>query len=266
MDNLFKTIDNIAIDIKNRVFDNYHELSDSGDILNYCNKVIIEDFSKLDNIKGVISNKDKELKTINEEGEIIVSYIAIDSLELLELSFSVGSLFGFYKGGLCADNLIGSSYITYGPTFQVMHTKDGRTEFHIYDDYIFKKQPPLSLSNKGKINSTAGDIKDFEDNHKKLIQNLFNSGYRLRLSNSFVLDMHQIIFKKGGLYSNPSMEQELLFELYPFALIIESLGGEAIDGKNRILDIKLEDKLDKKSPIYIGSKDEISLVKEYLNN
>jgi fructose-1,6-bisphosphatase I len=103
--------------------------------------------------------------------------------------------------------------------------------------------------------------------HKSLIESFFAEGYRLRFSDSLTLDTHQILFKKGGIYSSPKTESapngelELLFEAYPIAFILELVNGEAIDGVQRILDIKAED-LHQKTPIYFGSKYEIEKVKQ----
>ncbi|MEA3315813.1 MAG: hypothetical protein U9Q30_08165 [Campylobacterota bacterium] len=277
MNYLLDVVEKIAINIKSEVFDNYHgffKLNNSKetkkDILNYCNNMIEEELSELDTIKGFISKEDKELKIINNSGEYIISYVSIDNIDLLELAFSVGTIFGVYKDSISSNNLITSAYITYGPSFQLVYaSKDtNEVEFYIFDEYKFRKEPPFHLNNKGKINSTGGDINTFPQYHKDLVSKLFNNGYRLRLSNSFTLDIHQIIFKRGGLYSNPSLDNELtiLFELYPISLIIELLDGESIDGYNRILDIELNGDYNRKTPFYIGSKDEISLTREYINN
>jgi len=113
----------------------------------------------------------------------------------------------------------------------------------------------------------GGDVTTFDTNHKTVMQNFFNDGYRLRFSNSLSLDTHQILFKRGGIYSSPATAKDpngildLVFEAYPIANIIELAGGEAIDGKNRILDIDLNNNLAKKTPIFFGSKNELSKVK-----
>lgn len=276
MDNLLESIKNIAINIKDEVFDNHHnfvKLNDyietKKDVLKYCDNMIEEELSKIDNIKGFILKNDKEVKIINNKGKYIVSYVSIDNIELLELAFSIGTIFGIYKDNISSDNLISSAYITYGPSLQLVYgSKDNnKVEFYILDKDKFREEPSFYLNNSGTINSTAGDVSTFPQYHKDLIKKLFDNGYRLRVSNSFTLDIHQIIFKKGGLYSNPSADNDLtlLFELYPISLIIELLNGESIDGYNRrILDIDLDEDYNKKTSFYIGSKDEIALTKEYI--
>ena len=126
------------------------------------------------------------------------------------------------------------------------------------------------LNEKGKINSTAGKRSEFSKEHIELLDSFFNEGYRLRFSNSLALDTHQILFKKGGLYSSPATASNpegtlnVIFEAFPIAFIMELANGAAIDGNKRILDIKSPD-LDQKTPIYFGSKAEIKKVKELLS-
>jgi fructose-1,6-bisphosphatase I len=178
-------------------------------------------------------------------------------------------IFNELKNLLKSENLIASSYITYGPTLQILFasTEKGLEFFNFdYDKNIFIKQDSFKLNNKGKINSTAGDFTTFSDSHKKLMDSFFNDGYRLRFSNSLVLDTHQILFKRGGLYSSPITKKDengilnLLFEAYPISFIIELAGGKATNGLKRILDIEISADLSQKTAIYFGSNDEMEKV------
>ena len=153
----------------------------------------------------------------------------------------------------------------------VFASKDEGVKYFSNEHGEFVQQDSLTLENKGKINWTAGIQNEFDLKHQELLQSFFNDGYRLRFSDSLALDTHQILFKRGGLYSSPSTSKDpngtldLAFEAYPISFIIELAGGVSIDGKNRILDIKLEDDISKKTPIYFGSKDELEKVKNSFN-
>ena len=189
-------------------------------------------------------------------------------MELLDLNFSLGTIFTIYEDSIKASNIRISSYVTYGPTFQIVFASDNKgVQFFTYDGTLFIEQESFILNEKGNINSTAGDILHSDKKHKALIKNLFDNGYRLRFSNSLVLDTHQILFKRGGLYSSPATSinlngiVNLVFEAYPISYIIELANGKSIDGQNRILDIKLIDELTQTTAIYFGSKQEINLIK-----
>ena len=219
-------------------------------------------------IKGAIGKDKKQLCFINENGKYLVSYVSIDNIELLDVDFSLGSIFTIYENEMDAQHIKAAMYITYGPTFQlVFASKNEGVKFFSYKNNEFVQEESFSLENKGKINSPSGMQSQWTPSHKALIESFFGEGYRLRLSNSLTLDTHQILFKKGGIYSSPKTtdfpngELELLFEAYPIAFILELIDGEAIDGTRRILDIKAED-LHQKTPIYFGSKYEIGKVKQ----
>lgn len=273
---VYNAITNIATQIENNVFINYDNFTNDtkndeqihSDIYNYCSQIIEREFEYLKNVKGIIGKDKKQFCAVNpQNGKYLVSFVAIDNIELLDLNFSLGTIFGIYEDEFEADNLKAAIYITYGPTFQlVFASKDEGVKYFSNEHGEFIQQDPLELLNKGKINSTAGKTNEFSDSHKQLINKFFNDGYRLRFSNSLALDTHQILFKKGGIYSspttpsNPEGELEVIFEAFPISFIIELANGEAIDGEKRILDIK-EPKLHQKTPIYFGSKDEIEIVK-----
>lgn len=275
---VYNAITNIANDIEKNVFVNYDNFVKEGksasdihnDIYSYCSNSIEKEFEYLKSVKGVIGKDKKQFCTINEKGKYMVSFVAIDNIELLDLNFSLGTIFGIYENEFSAQNLKAAIYITYGPTFQlVFASKDEGVKYFSNEHGEFIQKDPLELSNKGKINSTAGVFNEFDPKHKELINKFFDEGYRLRLSNSLALDTHQILFKKGGIYSSPSTPSnpqgtlELIFEAFPISFIIELANGEAIDGKNRIMEIESSD-WHQKTPIYFGSKDEIAFVKEFL--
>lgn len=275
MNKVFNAVSNIATDIENNVFANYDQFvvtdnlaQTNINVQQYCDKLAKEEFLKVDLIKALVTQDDKKTELLNEDGKYIVSFIAIDNINLLDLGFSVGSIFGIYEQEIEGHSLIAGCYVTYGPTFQLVYaTKTRGVEFYAFDGEKLVLVEPFTLENKGKINSTDGDVATFDEKHKVLLQGLFDEGYRLRLSNSLALDMHQILFKRGGLYSSPKTEKDpngrfdLVFEAYPIAYIIELAGGEAIDGKNSISDLKIDGDISKKTPIYFGSKYEIGKVK-----
>jgi len=275
---VFNAISNIAVVIEKDVFKNCTDFLTNKrdeeihhDVYTHCTVIIEKEFEKVRSIKGAIGKDKKQLCLINESGKYLVSYVSIDTIELLDVDFSLGSIFTIYENEMDAKNIKAAIYITYGPTFQlVFASKNEGVKFFSYKNNEFVQQESFLLENKGKINSPSGLQSRWSKEHKDLIESFFGEGYRLRLSNSLALDMHQILFKKGGIYSSPKTtdfpngELELLFEAYPIAFIFELVNGEAIDGKRRILDIEASD-LHQKTPIYFGSKYEIEKVKKFLN-
>lgn len=274
MEEILNSIVAIAKDIEKNVFSNYDSfvkdtLEQTNNSINeFCNTLAKDEFAKVSSIKALVSKNDKKIVSLNDDGKYIISFVDIDNIELLDLNFSLGTIFGIYEGEIESSNLVASCYVTYGPTFQyVLATKENGVQFFSWDGKEFKEQESFKLDQKGKINSTGGDVTTFTAEHKALVQALFDDGYRLRFSNSLALDTHQILFKRGGLYSSPKTTKdldgtlELVFEALPICFIIELAGGESYDGKNSILEIKVDDNLSKKTPVYFGSKSEMEKVK-----
>lgn len=275
---VFNAISNIAVTIEEDVFQSCTDFLDVSksdeeihhNVYEHCRRVIENELEQVKSVKGAMGKDKKQLCTINSEGKYLVSYVAIDNIELLDVDFSLGSIFAIYENEFNATSLKASIYITYGPTFQVVFaSKEEGVKFFSYKHGELVQKESFTLETKGKINSTAGVQSQWSPEHKALIKSFFDDGYRLRFSNSLTLDTHQILFKKGGIYSSPATTTypngilELLFEAYPIAFIMELVNGEAIDGKERILDIECTE-FHQKTPIYFGSKDEIQRVRAFL--
>jgi len=276
---VFNAITNIAEDIEKNVFvdcDRFISNGLSDEDMNekvraYCSSVIEREFKRVKSVHSFIGKRHKNQKINNENGRYKISYVSIDNVDLLDVDFSLGSIFGIYENEMDAFHLKAAMYITYGPTFQlVFASKSEGVIYFSFEDGEFIERDPLSLENEGKINSTAGLASEWSDEHRELLDTFFNKGYRLRFSDSLSLDTHQILFKRGGLYSSPSTPSfpngklEVLFEAFPISYIIEQAGGRAISDKGRILDMT-NVQLDQKTPIYFGSKNEIQIVEDSFN-
>jgi len=277
---VFNAITNIAEDIEKNVFVDCEKFLSNGlndqqmhdSVHDYCSKIIEREFKRVKSVHGFIGKDNKEYTTINENGKYKISYVAIDNVDLLDVDFSLGTIFGIYEHKMDAFHLKAAMYITYGPTFQlVFASKSEGVVYFSYEDGEFIEQDPLSLEKKGKINSTGGIASEWSSEHKKMIDSFFEEGYRLRYSDSLALDTHQILFKRGGLYSSPASKSfptgklEVLFEAFPISYVIEQAGGRAINETGRILDMTNID-LHDRTPIYFGSASEIQKVEDFLNS
>ena len=61
---------------------------------------------------------------------------------------------------------------------------------------------------------------------------------------------------------SPNGKLRLLYEAAPMAFICEAAGGSASAGNRRILDIQPA-KLHERTPLYVGSKDDVAVVERY---
>ena len=232
---VFNAITNIAEDIEKNVFvdcDRFIErgLSDKDmnqKVRSYCSDVIKREFKRVKSVHSFIGKQHKNNRIHNEKGKYRISYVAIDNIDLLDVNFSLGSIFGIYENKMDAFHLTAAVYVTYGPIFQlVFASKSEGVIYFTYEDGEFREQDPLSLNEEGKINSTGGLASEWSDEHRELLDSFFNKGYRLRYSDSLSLDTHQILFKRGGIYSSPETKSfpngklDVIFEAFPISYII----------------------------------------------
>jgi len=169
------------------------------------------------------------------------------------------------------ETMVAALYITYGPLITMVYSAGKGTHEFVLNregEYVLS-QENIRLREKGDIYSLGGLRKDWTPEHLRFVADLEAAGYKLRYSGGFVPDINQVLIKNGGVFTYPALRKSpqgklrLLFELLPMAFLIEQAGGEATDGKRRILDIPVEE-ISQRSPIYIGSRYEVEMARKYL--
>ncbi|WP_456450387.1 class 1 fructose-bisphosphatase [Hydrogenimonas sp.] len=230
--------------------------------------IIAEEFSKITAIKAIASEEKKEAETLHPEGRYMIAYDPLDGSSLIDVDLSVGTIYGIYDGEFQAKNMLAAVYVVHGPRLEMVTAYKGGVRHYIFRHGRFQEQETLHLKEKGKLNGPGGTQQYWPPHHKKLIDGLFAEGYRLRYSGGMVPDLHQILIKGGGLFSYPGTADKpegklrKLFEVFPFAFVYETAGGEAIDDKGRrLLDLGCDDPHET-TPCFLGSKYEIAKVKE----
>ncbi len=230
-------------------------------------KILEKHFAKVPSIKEIVSEEQENIKLLNKDGKYLIAYDPLDGSSLADVNLSVGSIFGIYEDSFEGKNLKAAAYCVYGPRLEFVLAKDNKVKLYRLEnqDFIFVEN--LKLNEKGNINSPGSTQKCWTSYHKKLIDDIFSDGYRLRYSGGMVPDLHQILLKGGGLFSYPATSDRLkgklrlLFEVFPFAFIFEKACGGASTGKKRLLEVKASHIHDT-SPCFFGSNTEIKRVLE----
>ena len=229
-------------------------------------EIIEEIFSKLSSVKAIVSEEQDSIKNINETGEYLIAYDPLDGSSLVDVNLSVGSIYGIYKNEFNAKNIIASIYVVFGPRVEMVVTTSDVKMYRLLNGE-FKFIQNIKLNEKGKLNAPGSTQNCWAPFHKKLIDDIFNDGYRLRYSGGMVPDLHQILLKGGGLFSYPETSDRpkgklrQLFEVFPFALTYEKAGGGAVDGFKRVLEVQTTHIHDT-TPCFFGSNEEIKRVLE----
>ncbi|MBN1839660.1 MAG: class 1 fructose-bisphosphatase [Campylobacterales bacterium] len=230
-------------------------------------QIIEEEFAKVASIKEIISEEKEEKTPLHVNGIYGVGYDPLDGSSLIDVNLSVGSIFGIYEGGYAGANLKAAVYVVYGPRVELVIAEQDVKMYRMNKSGEFVFIKTIELKEKGKLNAPGSTQMCWEPKHKALIDAIFADGYRLRYSGGMVPDLHQILLKGGGLFSYPATSDvpkgklRMIFEVFPFAFVYEKAGGEAIDGKQRILELSPSHPHDT-TPCFFGSKVEIERVKK----
>ena len=273
MTEIFEAIKRAAIEINEAIMyddtgysEEHNATGDTQLKLDIKSDIFIEnEFKKVTSIKEIISEEKEHKTSIHAEGKYLVGYDPLDGSSLLDVDQSVGSIFGIYENDYSGKNLIASAYVVYGPRVELVIATDKVRMYRLNrkNEFYFYKE--IKLNQKGKLNAPGSTQMCWSAKHKKMIDDIFQDGYRLRYSGGMVLDLHHILLKGGGLFSYPSTSDvpkgklRLVFEVLPYAFIFEKAGGQAIDGQKRLLDIDPAHPHDT-SPCFFGSNDEIKRV------
>lgn len=88
----------------------------------------------------------------------------------------------------------------------------------------------------------------------------------VRLFHYFV----SISFLAGGIFMYPADKKSpkgklrMLYEGFPMAMLVEKAGGKAVDGQGRRILDKMPESIHDRSPIYLGSSQDVGRIVELL--
>lgn len=273
MQDIINAIKKATIDIKQIIEDGDTSKSDNtnstGDTqlkLDIASDIVIERYFKdISTIKEIVSEEQEDIVNINKDGKYYIAYDPLDGSSLVDVNLSVGSIYGIYENSFKGSNIIASIYIVFGPRVEMVIANNNSVKMYRLKNQDFVYIQDIKLNQKGKLNATGSTQMCWYPYHKKMVDELFNEGYRLRYSGGMVPDLHQILLKGGGLFSYPSTTDlpkgklRQLFEVFPFAYIYKVAGGGAIDGFNDLLKIQTKHIHDT-TPCFFGSNYEINKV------
>ncbi len=231
-----------------------------------CDMIIEEEFSRVASVHTIASEEKEEATLLHEDGKYYIAYDPLDGSSLVDVNLSVGSIFGIYEGGFGTQNMVAACYVVYGPRVEMVFAQN-RVKLYLLQASDFEFVKEIRLNEKGKLMAPGGTQQNWTPYHKAMIDGFFANGYRLRYSGGMVPDLHQILLKGGGLFSYPATSDKpagklrRLFEVFPFAFVYEKAGGEAINGKERLMELGYAHIHDT-SPCFFGSKEEVQRVKE----
>lgn len=240
-------------------------------------------------VAAMVSEENDNLVEVETEsqGNYYVYFDPLDGSSNIDCLVSIGSIFGIAKKTSDVvskedilqpgKNFVASGYALYGSATMVVLTTGRGVNGFTLDPAIGEfllTDPNMTIKPRGKIYSVnEGYTAQWEEPVRKYIESLKNpedgkSAYGARHIGSMVADVHRTL-KYGGLFmypankANPNGKLRLLYECIPMAHIVEQAGGSATNGKQRILDLQ-PTSFHGRSPIFLGSKDDIEDLMKYM--
>jgi len=223
---------------------------------------------------------------LGDDGYFSLGFDPLDGSSIIDANFSVGSIYGIWpgKGVLqrCGREQVASIIAVYGPRTSLCialpshSTTSGRDI--VFEVTLVEKGTIWKLSrDKITIQSSGGtfapgNLRASNENERyaALIRHWIAKRYTLRYTGGMVPDVHHILMKSKGVFSNISSEKaraklRLVYEVAPIGLIVECAGGstthESYDGS--VLDITIND-LDQRLGVCFGGFDEVEQFKKFM--
>ncbi|MBF9001705.1 MULTISPECIES: class 1 fructose-bisphosphatase [Vibrio] len=248
-----------------------------------------------DQVCGVCSEEEDEAivfsKELNRNAKYVVLMDPLDGSSNIDVNVSVGTIFTIYRRVSPVgspptqedflqpgNKQVAAGYVVYGSSTMLVYTTGNGVNGFTYDPSIGTfclSHENMTIPKDGKIYSiNEGNYIRFPQGVKKYIKYCQenvpedNRPYTSRYIGSLVADFHRNLLK-GGVYLYPSTQSHpqgklrLLYECNPMAFLIEQAGGQATDGKTRILDLKPTE-LHQRVPLFIGSTNMMNTVHEFL--
>ncbi|MDP2625141.1 MAG: class 1 fructose-bisphosphatase [Candidatus Peregrinibacteria bacterium] len=236
---------------------------------------ILQDELKKTELVAAMASEEMEGVLKMEGGRFGVVFDPLDGSSLVDVNLAVGTIFGVFEGdefiGKKGRDMVAAGFVVYGPrTTMMITTGDGVKEYRLNPDVGWELTHDGLQVGEGKMFAPV-NLRAFAERkyNLELVNWWMNEQYTLRYSGGMCPDVNQILLKGKGIFSYPGYgdapngKLRILFECAPMAFIMEQAGGAASDGKIAILDKTIE-AIHQRTPIYIGSKDEVARCEKYL--
>lgn len=256
----------------------------------YANDVFISVFEQSGLVCRLASEEMDKPYYIPENcpiGRYTLLYDPIDGSSNTDTNLSLGSIFAIRRqegddiDGTAQDLLapghkqIGAGYILYGPSTMLVYTIGRGVHSFTLDpslgEFILTEEN-MQIPEHGSIYSVnEGNFWQWDEPIREYVRYVHRTeGHTARYSGAMVSDIHRVLLQ-GGVFLYPGTRQKpegklrLLYESAPLAYIIEQAGGRATTGHTNILDV-VPTKLHQRTPLIIGSKQDVAKVESFIQN
>ena len=224
-------------------------------------------------------------------GKYVVLYDPLDGSMNIDVNVSIGTIFSIHKrvtkkngtAGL-ADCLqvgkkqIAAGYILYGSSTMLVYTTGQGVHGFTLDPTIGEfllSHPDIRTPPVGRYYSVnESNWNRWTPPVQRVVAAFKNGEGKVQPKNaryigSLVADFHRNLIS-GGIFLYPAATNypqgklRLLYEAAPLAFVVEQAGGRATDGCRPILDV-VPESLHQKTPLVVGSKDDVAFAARILS-
>ncbi len=242
-----------------------------------ADEILCQVLTESASVNSFISEERDEIVELAPKAPYAVVFDPLDGSSLIDANFAIGSIFGIYATG----ELIGRTpreqsaalYVLYGPrTVLVYGAGNGVHSFVLNEVGEFTLlRENLGIADDAK-NFSPGNLSAMAENegYARAFSRWQDTPLTLRYSGCMVADVHHILAKGQGVFTNvggakyPNGKLRFVFECGPMAYLIEQAGGASSDGKQSLLDKRIE-AIDQRSQIIVGSMNEVAATVKLLH-
>ena len=217
-------------------------------------------------------------------GKYLLMFDPLDGSSNIDVNVPVGTIFSVVKKitrgqrGEMKDFLqpgrkqVAAGYVIYGSSTMLVYTTGQGAHGFTLDPGIGEfllSHPDIKIPSAGRYLSVNDSYEPLWEPGVRTLMRRYRGlegdrkALNVRYVGSLVADFHRNLLG-GGVFAYPANTKSpkgklrLLYEANPLAFIVEQAGGAATDGRTRILDVPPTE-LHQRTPLYIGSRDEVDL-------
>lgn len=258
----------------------------------FANETIVKAMDHGGRLCAMASEEEPEIIPIPDQfkcGNYVLCFDPLDGSSNIDVNVPVGTIFSVMRKitrgvrGELEDVLqpgrrqVAAGYIIYGSSTMMVYTTGHGVHGFTLDPSIGEfllSHPDIKIPRRGRYLSVNDSYEQYWDENVKALMRRYRGldgqqkAMNVRYVGSLVADFHRNLLG-GGVFAYPANTQSprgklrMLYECNPLAFIVQQAGGAATDGLNDILDV-IPTELHQRSPLFIGSADDIETAKEML--
>ena len=260
----------------------------------FANEIIVKAMDHTGRLAAMASEEEPDIIPIPAEfkcGKYVLLFDPLDGSSNIDVNVPVGTIFSVLKKitrgshGNLEDMLqpgrrqVAAGYVIYGSSTMMVYTTGQGVHGFTLDPSIGEfllSHPNIQIPSRGRYLSVNNGYEQSWDTKVTTLMRRYRGldGQQKPMSEryvgSLVADFHRNLLG-GGLFAYPANTQSprgklrLLYEANPLAFCVEAAGGAATDGNRDILNIMPEE-LHQRTPLFIGSKDDVQTAREMLGD